>query len=222
MELKTEYNNTINILIATGNAHKFQEIQEILRDYADINPVFLDKNRKIEIIEDGKTYEDNAKIKVEGCLNYLNENPDLKKSFNISFILSEDSGLEVECLGEAPGLFTARYAGENASNEDNIDKLLYDMTLEKKCSLNRRAKFVCYACLYDIQKKDFRYFYGELKGLIANSVSGSGGFGYDPIFIVPEFNKTAAQIDAFQKNAISHRAAAIKKAADKIKELCNK
>ena len=136
-----------NILIATGNAHKFQEIEAIMDKVADLNLVYLDKSYRVEIIEDRETYEENAKTKLEGYLKFLYENPKLKAKLNLDFIVSEDSGLEVECLGGEPGLFTARYAGENASDIENIDKLLDNMRLKKGCAENRRAKFVCYACI---------------------------------------------------------------------------
>ncbi|MCL4533483.1 MAG: non-canonical purine NTP pyrophosphatase [Deltaproteobacteria bacterium] len=208
-----------NVLIATGNAHKFQEIEVIMGKFADLslNLVYLDKSYRVEIVEDRETYEENAKIKVEGYLKFLEENPELRTELNLDFIVGEDSGLEVECLEGAPGLFTARYAGENASDIANIEKLLNGMEFKKECAENRRAKFVCYACLYDVKKNSFEYFYGELKGLIAEEISGTKGFGYDPVFIVPQFNKTAAQIGAEEKNAISHRAAAFGKVAEAIK-----
>ena len=209
----------INILIATGNAHKFQEIEVIMGKFADLslNLVYLDKSYRVEIVEDRETYEENAKVKVKGYLKFLEENPELRAELNLDFIVSEDSGLEVECLEGAPGLFTARYAGENASDIANIEKLLNGMKFKKECTENRRAKFVCYACLYDIKKNNFEYFYGELKGLIAEEINGTKGFGYDPVFIVPQFNKTAAQIGAEEKNSISHRAVAFGKVADAIK-----
>ena len=209
----------VNTLIATGNAHKFEEIKAIMVKFADLNLnlVYLDKRYKVEIVEDRETYEENAKVKVKGYLKFLEENPELRAELNLDFIVSEDSGLEVECLEGAPGLFTARYAGENASDIANIEKLLNGMKFKKECTENRRAKFVCYACLYDIKKNNFEYFYGELKGLIAEEINGTKGFGYDPVFIVPQFNKTAAQIGAEEKNSISHRAVAFGKVADAIK-----
>ena len=205
-----------NILIATGNAHKFQEIEAIMGKVGALNLVYFDKSYRVEIIEDRETYEENAKTKVEGYLKFLDENQELKAKLNLDFIVSEDSGLEVECLRGAPGLFTARYAGENASDTANIEKLLNDMKLKKECAGSRHAKFVCYACLYDIKKNNFEYFYGELNGLIAGEISGTKGFGYDPVFIVPKFNKTVAQIAAEEKNAVSHRAIAFKKVADAV------
>ena len=209
----------LNILIATGNAHKFEEIEAIMGKFADLNLnlVYLDKHYRVEIVEDRETYEENAKVKVKGYLKFLEENPKLKTELNLDFIVSEDSGLEVECLDGEPGLFTARYAGENASDTENIEKLLRTMALKKECMENRSAKFVCHACLYDIKKNSFEYFYGELNGLIAEEISGTKGFGYDPVFIIPQFNKTAAQIAAEEKNAISHRAVAFGKVAGAIK-----
>ena len=209
----------VNILIATGNAHKFQEIEAIMGKVAALNLVYFDKSYRVEIIEDRETYEENAKTKVEGYLKFLDENQELKAKLSLDFIVSEDSGLEVECLGGAPGLFTARYAGENASDTANIEKLLNDMKLRKECAGNRHAKFVCYACLYDIKKNNFEYFYGELNGLIAGEISGTKGFGYDPVFFIQEFNKTVAQFDSSEKNKISHRAIAFKKVADAIKTI---
>jgi XTP/dITP diphosphohydrolase len=209
----------VNTLIATGNAHKFEEIKAIMVKFADLNLnlVYLDKRYKVEIVEDRETYEENAKVKAEGYFKFLEKNPKLKTELNLDFIVSEDSGLEVECLGGAPGLFTARYAGENASDEANIEKLLNAMRHKEDCIKNRSAKFVCHACLYDVRKNNFEFFYGELNGLIAEEVSGTKGFGYDPVFIVPQFNKTAAQIAAGEKNAISHRAVAFRKIAEAIK-----
>ena len=210
----------VNILIATGNAHKFQEIEAIMGKFADLslNLIYLDKSYNVKIVEDRETYKENAKVKIEGYLKFLEENPELRAELNIDFIISEDSGLEVECLEGEPGLCTARYAGENASDEENIEKLLRNMTLKKECTENRSARFVCHACIYDFKKNSFDYFYGELKGLIAGEISGTKGFGYDPVFIVSQFNKTAAQIDAKEKNAISHRAAAFGKVAEAIKK----
>ena len=207
----------VNILIATGNYHKFQEIKSIIGDSKEINFVYLNRDYKIEIIENGKTYKENAKIKVEGYIKFLNENPELDSEMSLDYIASEDSGLEVECLGGDPGLFTARYAGENASDIENINKLIDAMRVKKECTENRHAKFVCLACLYDIKRRSFRYFEGELKGSISNKIIGTKGFGYDPVFFVPEFNKTVAQIDSSEKNKISHRAIAFKQVAEAIK-----
>lgn len=212
-----------NILIATGNAHKFQEIEAIMSNYGGLNLVYLEKSYAVKIIENGKTYRENAKIKTEGYFKFLNENLELKSKLNIDFIVSEDSGLEVQCLGGEPGLFTARYAGENATDIENIDKLLDVMRAKEDCIENRRAKFVCFACLYDIKREQFQYLDGELNGLISHGISGIKGFGYDPVFFIIERGKTVAEIDASEKNKISHRAVAFKKVAKAISEIeCGK
>lgn len=198
----------MNILIATGNLHKFQEIKSILSDFTNLNVICLDKNLKIK--EDKETYKENSKLKVEGYIKFLNENTKLKSELNLSYIISEDSGLEVICLNNDPGIFTARYAGENASDTDNINKLLSAMKINTNCN-DRHAKFICLACLYNIKKHSFQYFKGELNGIIFDRISGIKGFAYDPIFFVPEINKTLAQINVSEKNKISHRSIAFRK-----------
>lgn len=206
----------INILIATGNSHKFQEIKLIMSDYTSLNIVYPDKSFDLEIVENGKTYSQNAKIKTDAYADFLNNNPSLKSKLNLDYIISEDSGLEAACIGNIPGLVTARFAGENASDTENISKLLDIMKATKGCMENRDARFICVACLYDVKKDESRYFEGELKGSIAGELSGTKGFGYDPVFFVPDFNKTLAQIDSSDKNKISHRAKAFKKIAKAI------
>ena len=208
----------INILIATGNAHKFREIERVMSNFTGLNIIYLDKSFQVEIIENGKTYKENAKIKAEGYLKFLNENAKLKSELRLDYIVSEDSGLEVNCLGNLPGLFTARYAGENASDAENINKLLDTMRAKKDCAENRHAEFVCFACLYDMKRDKFQYLDGRVKGLISHEISGAKGFGYDPVFFVPELGKTLAQIDSSEKNKISHRAIAFKQVAEAIKE----
>jgi len=173
----------INILIATGNVHKFQEIRLIMSDYTSFNIIYPDKNFDVDIVENGKTYSQNAKIKVDGYAEFLNKNPGLRSKLNLDYIVSEDSGLEVSCIGNTPGLVTARFAGANATDAENINKLLDTMKLNKSCTEHRDAKFVCLACLYDIGSGKSHYFEGELNGLIANEISGTKGFGYDPVFL---------------------------------------
>ncbi len=209
----------INILIATGNAHKFQEIERIMGNFTGLNIIYLDKSFQVEIIENGKTYKENAKIKAEGYLKFLNENAKLKSELRLDYIVSEDSGLEVSCLGNLPGLFTARYAGENASDAENINKLLDTMRAKKDCAENRHAEFVCFACLYDMKRDKFQYLDGRVKGLISHEISGANGFGYDPVFFIPELGKTVAQIELSEKNKISHRAIAFRKVVEAIKEI---
>lgn len=204
----------VNILIATGNLHKFKEIEAIMGNYAGINTIYLDKSFGVDIVEDGETYRQNAKIKADGYIKFIEEHGRLKSELNLDYVASEDSGLEVDCLGGIPGLFTARYAGKNAADIENINKLLDSMKMENCCDENRRAKFICSACLYDIKRSKFHYLDGELNGSIAGEPAcGANGFGYDPVFVVSGINKAISQITPAEKNKISHRAIAFNKVA---------
>ena len=120
--------------------------------------------------------------------------------------LSDDSGLVVEALNGDPGTYSARYAGENATDEENVDKLLREM----KAVTNRKAKFVCVLALVfpDGNKKVFE---GECSGLITEYKTGTNGFGYDPVFYISQYDKTMAELEPEQKNMISHRSDAVKK-----------
>ncbi|RZD16306.1 MAG: non-canonical purine NTP pyrophosphatase [Candidatus Acididesulfobacter guangdongensis] len=224
----------MNILIGTGNKHKFQEISFIMKDCCNVRLIYADdlfgqKN----IVEDGLTYKDNALIKAEAYYALLKNND--KSNNNIDYIVSEDTGLEVKCLNNEPGLYTARYSElhdgaattvpANVNGKDNIadirinniNKLLNKMKANKKekdCINGREAKFVCWACLYGVKDGKHNFFYGELNGSITENLSGTAGFGYDPVFYVPEFNKTLAELSEEIKNKISHRANAISKVID--------
>jgi XTP/dITP diphosphohydrolase len=211
---------SINILIATGNKHKFQEISSIMKDFNGLSLVFPDDIfGPIDIEENGGTYSENALIKAKYYFKLVSENPDSKDSKNrlkIDYIVSEDSGLEVACLNNEPGLYTARYAGENAANSENINKLLGSMKAKDGCKNNRNAKFICCACLYDVKHNKSQFFEGKLHGLISESLSGNAGFGYDPVFFVPALNKTLAEISETEKNKISHRVLAFKQILEAI------
>ena len=192
------------LLAATTNKHKIQELQEILQDLnRDIHIISpKDFPDFPEIVEDGTTFEENS----------------VKKSTEASAFtgiaaMADDSGLAVEALGGAPGVFSARYAGEGASDADRIAKLLKEM----KGVENRRAKFVCAASLANHGKK-IACFIGEIHGTIAESPSGSNGFGYDPVFIPDGFTKTFAELTEEEKNAISHRGRAMRKLAEFLRE----
>lgn len=231
----------MNILIGTGNEHKFQEISFIMKDCYNVRLIYADDlfgRKNINIVEDGLTYKDNALIKAEAYYALLKNN--YKSNNNIDYIASEDTGLEVKCLNNEPGLYTARYskidddggaAGvpANVNGKDNntnirinnINKLLNKMKDKKDCIYGREAKFVCWACLYDVEDGKRNFFYGELNGSITESLAGAAGFGYDPVFYVPEFNKTLAELSEEIKNKISHRANAFSKVIDFI-NLSNK
>ena len=130
-------------------------------------------------------------------------------------ILADDSGICVEALGGAPGVRSARYAGDNATDEDRINKLLTELGDNE----NRRAKFVTSVAFIMPDGTEITAE-GEVKGTITKEPKGENGFGYDPIFYLPEFGKSSAEISPEQKNRISHRGKALRMMKDKIKELC--
>jgi XTP/dITP diphosphohydrolase len=192
------------IVLATRNRDKIREIKKILND---TNARFLsleDFPGCPEVVEDGETLEANAKKKALVVSQYTKK-----------LSLAEDTGLEVDALGGAPGVRSARFAGDNATYENNNRKLL--KLMEKLPLEERRAKFRCVAAL---ARPDGEVVSceGVCEGRIAFEMKGKSGFGYDPLFIVPEHGKTFAELGEDIKNRISHRAQALAK----IKEIINK
>jgi len=192
------------IVLATRNRDKIREIKKILND---TNARFLsleDFPGCPEVVEDGETLEANAKKKALVVSQYTKK-----------LSLAEDTGLEVDALGGAPGVRSARFAGDNATYENNNRKLL--KLMEKLPLEERRAKFRCVAAL---ARPDGEVVSceGVCEGRIAFEMKGKSGFGYDPLFIVPEHGKTFAELGEDIKNRISHRAQALAK----IKEITNK
>lgn len=188
----------MDFILASGNRHKSEEIKSILG--SDFGVSLMDSS--IEIVEDGETFEENA----------------IKKAMTVAratgkAAIADDSGLCVDFLGGAPGVRTARYAGENATNEQNIEKLLG--ALKGVPEAERGARFVCVIAAV-FPEEDFKCytFRGECAGRISSERAGEGGFGYDPIFFVDEYNCTMAQLGADVKNKISHRAAALRELAE--------
>lgn len=193
----------MKILLATKNKGKLKEMNSLFRDMK-IEFIGLDSIKEPpDVIEDGKTYHDNA----------------LKKAmtfYQIALIptLAEDSGLEVDVLNGAPGVFSARIAGEGASDREKIKKLLEllkDVPDEK-----RTARFVSVLCLVLDGKP---YFFEEhVRGHLLRKPSGESGFGYDPIFVPQGYKKSFAALGSKVKNRISHRARAIEKLKEFLKE----
>ena len=194
--LGMEYGN--EVVIATNNAHKLEEIGSILEDFDyniySLKDVDLDG---IEIIENGKTFEHNALIKARTIA---------KKTQMIT--IADDSGLEVDAIGKKPGIYSARFAGEDATDEQNREKLLKMM--KSIPSSQRSARFVSAIAVVFPDGKEF-VVRGTCEGNIAFEEKGSNGFGYDNLFIVNKYNKTFAEMPATIKNAISHRANALDK-----------
>ena len=179
------------VIIASANKHKLEEIKSILKDYKVISMEeagFFD-----DIVEDGTTFEENALIKAKAIHEKTGK-----------LVLGDDSGLMVKYLNGEPGVYSARYAGEEKSDKKNNEKLLSKLKGVKE--EDRKAKFVCTVgiCYED--------------GIIGTKEIGNGGFGYDPLFYIRELNKTYAELTFDEKNRVSHR----RKAFTKAKEILDK
>lgn len=192
--LGMDYGN--DIVISTGNTHKLEEIGIILKDLDyniySLKDVNLDN---LEIEENGKTFEHNALIKARTVAKLTNK-----------ITIADDSGLEVDAIGKKPGIYSARYAGENATDEENREKLL--KALKNTPISNRTGRFVCCIAVVFPDGKEF-VVRGTCEGTIAFEEKGKNGFGYDSLFIVDKYNKTFAELPSSIKNAISHRAKAL-------------
>lgn len=198
--MRFSVNDMVKILLATGNPHKARELSAMLSG-CDVEVLTLkDVGFAGEIIEDGETFEENAEIKARAAasLGYIG--------------VGDDSGLCVDFLGGAPGVYSARYAGEPCDNSKNNEKLLSEMAGVPEDK--RGAKFVCVICCVfpDGRKIVSR---GECPGRILTSYAGSGGFGYDPLFYCTERGKSYAEMTEEEKNSVSHRARAMKGFLDK-------
>ncbi|PYL69359.1 MAG: non-canonical purine NTP pyrophosphatase, RdgB/HAM1 family [Verrucomicrobia bacterium] len=196
----------MQLIVATRNAHKTREIQQILgQDFAVSD---LSAHPEIpETREHGKSFEENAMLKAIGASSHL---PGL--------VVADDSGLEVDALGGAPGIFSARYAGRNATDQQNIDKLLKELARVGARETQRAARFRCVIALAR-EGALLGTFEGAVEGTIADAPRGQSGFGYDPVFVPRGFEATFAQLPAVVKNKISHRAKAIRALSRKLAAL---
>lgn len=187
------------LLIATNNQGKVKEIKAILGNLYDEIVSLKDTGIEMEVVEDGDSFEANAikktreAAKVAGC-----------------DALADDSGLCVDALNGAPGIYSARYAGEDATDAQNNEKLLVNL----KGVSDRAARFVSVVALVSADKVTTAS--GEVRGVIAHKPSGNGGFGYDPLFFMPELGQTFAEIPPDIKNGLSHRARALAALKDKL------
>lgn len=188
------------ILLATGNQDKAKEIKTLLNNTFQVLTM-KDFGIDIDITEDGNTYEENALIKVRALKPYI-ENKDI-------ILMGDDSGLSVDVLDGAPGLYSARYAGEKVSYLDNNEKLL--MALKGVPKEKRGAQFVCAIAIIFPDGREVA-LRGEVKGEIACEFLGKKGFGYDPLFIHRETGKSYGEMEKEEKNSLSHRAVAVEKA----------
>ena len=195
----------MKLLIATGNQGKLKEIRRLLEG-APIEIVGLDQlTNPPEVVEDGATFTANARKKAQEMA-----------SFSGYLTLADDSGLVVDALNGAPGVYSARYAGEQGDDTANNNELLANMaTIADE---RRRAAFHCVVALAWPDGRCETYA-GQVSGLIMREARGDGGFGYDPLFIVPEYGKTMAELPLEIKNRISHRGTALRKVIPLLVEL---
>jgi len=197
----------MKILLATKNPGKIREMNRMFSD-TGVEFVGLDTLEEVpEVTEDGRTYHENAMKKAMTFYN-LASMP----------TLAEDSGLEVDALNGAPGIFSARFAGENATDRENNEKLLN--LLRGIPREKRTGRFVSVLCL--IVDGSPYFFEGEVRGSILEHPKGESGFGYDPVFVPEGYDMTFAELGADVKNQISHRARAMNKLKDFLKEQFDK
>ena len=186
----------MKIVVATKNNHKVTELKAMINmdniEFFSMKEMGID----LDIEENGTTFEENAMIKAEALYNALNDE-------NL-IVIADDSGLCVDALNGGPGIYSARYSGGN--DKDNNNKLIEE--LKDVPALKRGAHYVCSIAL--VSKNSKEIFTGKCFGLIDKEERGNLGFGYDPLFYVPEKQKTFGEIEAEEKNKISHRANAVK------------
>ncbi len=188
------------VIVATKNKGKLEEIAQLLSNLPYDVISMTEAGMNDDIDENGATFEENALIKARALRKVTGET-----------VMADDSGLEVDHLGGAPGVFSARYAGEGATDADRNNKLL--LALSGVPGDKRSARFVCAIALILPDDREI-VVRGTCEGYIADAPAGNKGFGYDPLFYVPEFGSTIAQMDAELKNSISHRGNALRKILD--------
>lgn len=197
----------MRIIFATGNAGKVREIKEIMADLEIEVLSMKDAGIAVEIAEDGATYEENALIKARAVAAAAGDG---------DIVMADDSGLEIDYLNKEPGIYSARYLGEDTSyrikNQNLIDRLS-GVPDEK-----RTARFVCAIAAVLPEGKEL-LTRGVIEGRIGYEEKGNGGFGYDPIFYVPEFDKTTAELTEEEKNAVSHRGRALRAMKEELKKI---
>lgn len=185
----------MKLLVATTNRKKLDELKDLLGGF-DLELVFLKDFETTEVAETGKTFEENAALK---ALGYASQTGLLT--------LAEDSGLSCDALEGAPGVYSARFAGEGKSDDDNNAKLLRVLgVMPDNCRGAHYTSVVAIA----LPGKLLKVMQGEVHGIILKELRGSGGFGYDPLFFYPPYGKTFGEVTPEMKHAVSHRAQALK------------
>lgn len=200
------------IIFATGNAHKMEEIRMIL---ADLGMEILSQKEAgitADVVEDGTTFEENALIKATEIAKLAVQKP----GFQNVIVMADDSGLEIDYLNKEPGIYSARYMGEDTSYDIKNNELL--RRLEGVPDEERTARFVCAiaAAFPDGTAKVVR---GTMEGRIGYKIAGENGFGYDPIFYLPEYGCTSAELKPEKKNELSHRGEGLRKMREIIEKM---
>ena len=192
-------------IFATGNENKMKEIRMILKDLGLEILSMKEAGADVEIIEDGMSFEENAEIKARSVARVLTND----------IVLADDSGLEIDYLDKAPGIYSARFAGEDTSYD--IKNRIFLDRLEGVPDEERTARFVC-AVAAVFPDGTVSVVRKTIEGRIAEEAAGDNGFGYDPIFYVPEYGCTTAEMKPEQKNELSHRGKALRAMREILKE----
>lgn len=192
------------ILFATGNQGKMKEVREILADLGVEVISMREAGVSAEIVEDGETFEENAVIKARTIMELTGE-----------VTLADDSGLEIDALGGEPGVYSARYMGADTSYHIKNNDLI--RRLSQVPRQQRTARFVC-SIAAAFPDGEIITTDGVIEGLIGYEEAGENGFGYDPIFVVPQLGCTTAQLSDEQKNEISHRGKALRKMKEELRK----
>lgn len=185
----------MRVVLATSNKGKVREIIELLHD-REVFP-YTDLMESFEIIEDGETFKENALIKARAVYKALGDSE--------AIVIADDSGISVDALDGAPGIYSARFGGENASDKDNLNKLTEE--LKNKGVSDSKAHYT--AAIAIVSKEGERSVHGWMHGTVITSPRGENGFGYDPIFIPDGFDKTLGELDSSVKVGLSHRSKAL-------------
>lgn len=185
----------MRVVLATSNKGKVREIIELLHD-REVFP-YTDLMESFEIIEDGQTFKENALIKARAVYKALGDTE--------AIVIADDSGISVDALDGAPGIYSARFGGENASDKDNLNKLTDE--LKRKGVSDSKAHYT--AAIAIVSKEGERSVHGWMHGSVITSPRGENGFGYDPIFIPDGFDKTLGELDSSVKVGLSHRSKAL-------------
>lgn len=198
----------MDIILATSNSGKVKEIEKIVSGY-EVTP-YTSLIDPFDIVEDGETFKQNALIKAHAVYEALGREDVI--------VISDDSGISVEALGFAPGVYSARFAREGASDAENLQKMIDSLKTE-----GVKSSYAYYSCAIAIVGRDFEYTtHGFMYGEVVDRARGSNGFGYDPCFIPRAYNETLGELDDSVKKSFSHRGRALKLAELILKNLLTK